>query len=104
MEFVIALVGLGIGFVLARRGFLHPYDYVQAAALAGLLALCVVPAIPGDDWARVFQGLGAPQAAVARDAFFAQHGMTIVLACALFAVGACLEGWLRYQREPRYLD
>lgn len=104
MELLLAFAGLAIGLVLAHRGILHPYDYAVAAGLALLLGLCVIPFIPGDDWARQLEALGAPRRAVARDAFFAAHGMKIVAACAIFAVGASAEGWLRSRRAPRDLD
>lgn len=98
MEFVIAVVALAVGLVLARRGYLHPYDYVVAAALALLLAVSVVPMMPDARQVRVFEGLGAPATAVARDAFFRAHGLLIMAAAALFAVGASLEAWVRARR------
>lgn len=98
MEWTIAVVALAIGFVLARRGHLHPYDYVVAAALALLLATSILPMIPPARQARVFDGLGAPDLAVAYSAFFRAHGMTIVLASIVAAVGACVEAWIRARR------
>ena len=98
MEWIVAVVALVIGFVLARRGYLHPYDYVVAAALAVLLAVTVLPYIPPDRQVRVFTGLGAPELAWSRDAFFRAHGMKIVIASLLAAVGGCLEAWIRARR------
>lgn len=98
MEWTIAVVALVVGFVLARRGFLHPYDYVVAAGLALLLAASILPMIPPAHQPRVFDSIGAPSAAVARDAFLRAHGMAIVMASVVAAAGACLEAWLRAQR------
>lgn len=98
MEWIVAAIALAIGFVLARRGYLHPYDYVVAAALAVLLAVSVLPYIPPERQIRVFSGLGAPELAWSRDAFFRAHGMTIVLASLVAAGGACLEAWIRARR------
>ncbi len=98
MEWTIAVAALVVGFVLARRGYLHPYDYVVAAGLALLLAASILPMIPPGHQARIFTNLGAPRAAVARDAFLSAHGMAIVLASVVAAVGACVEAWLRARR------
>ena len=95
MEWIVAVVALAVGFVLARRGYLHPYDYVVAAGLALLLALSLLPALPPDSQRRVFDTLGAPEAAVARDVFLRNHGVPIVIAAFVFALGACAEAWLR---------
>lgn len=100
MEFVIAFVLLAIGFVLADRGFLHPYDYVVAGALGLLLAICVIPAIPREFQFRVLEGLRAPESAFNRDEFFRVHGWKIILACTAYAIGACAEGRLRARRLP----
>lgn len=98
MEWIVAAVALAIGFVLARRGHLHPYDYVVAAALAVLLAVSVLPYIPPERQFRVFSALGAPDLAWSRDAFFRTHGVKIVLASLAAAAGACIEAWIRARR------
>ena len=98
MEWIVATVALAIGFVLARRGYLHPYDYDVAAALAVLLAVSVLPYIPPERQVRVFSGLGAPDLAWSRDAFFRAHGMTIVVASLVAAAGGVIEAWIRARR------
>ena len=98
MEWIVAAGALAIGFVLARRGRLHPYDYAVAAALALLLAVSVLPCMPPERQFRVFSGLGAPDLAWSRDAFFRAHGMKIVLASLAAAVDGCIEAWIRARR------
>ena len=98
MEWTIAVAALVVGFVLARRGYLHPYDYVVAAALAVLLAVSVLPYIPPERQIRVFSGLGAPDLAWSRDAFFRAHGVTIVAASLVAAAGGVIEAWIRARR------
>lgn len=39
MELVLALVAVAAGFWFARRGYLHPGDYLVGAALALLMAV-----------------------------------------------------------------
>lgn len=98
MEFLLALAALAIGLVLARSAYLDPDDYILAAALAVLLAAIIAPAIPNAAQARVLVTMGAPDVSIARAAFLQAHGLKIVLACGLFALGACAEAWLRSRR------
>lgn len=99
MEFLIAVVALAIGFVLARQAYLDPDDYVHAAAMALLLAAVIAPAIPTAAQTRVLETMGAPEVAVARNRFLEVHGMKILAACGLFALGAFAEAALR-RRKP----
>lgn len=99
MEFLIAIAALAIGLVLARNAYLDPDDYVHAAAMALLLAVVVAPAIPTVAQTRVLQTMGAPEVAVARNQFLEAHGLKVVWACGLFAIGALAEAALR-RRKP----
>lgn len=99
MEFVIAIAALAIGLVLARNAYLDPDDYVHAAGLALLIALVIAPAIPSAAQTRVLQTMGAPAVAVARSQFLEAHGLKILAACGLFAVGVLAEAALR-RRKP----
>lgn len=104
MELLVALVAVALGLVLARRAYLHPADYLVAAALAVLLAASVIPALPDDHQPRLLLQIGAPDNALARNAFFATHGWHIVLAAVVAALGFVGNAELRRRVSPeRYL-
>lgn len=100
MELVLALVAIVVGLMFARRGYLHPGDYLVGAALAVLLALMLVPALPDGQQLRLLLSLGAPDNAVARTEFLRAHGLKIVLASLLLAVGFVVEAEVRRRVTP----
>lgn len=104
MELLVALGSVVVGFVLARRAYLHPGDYLVAAALALLIAVSVIPALPNDHQLGLLLQLGAPATAVWRNAYFDAHGWKIVLASVLTAVGFLGNAELRRRASPeRYV-
>lgn len=100
MEFLLALIAVATGLVLARRGMLHPGDYLVGAALAVMCASAVFIATPSGVQAHVLGDLGAPRTAVLRSDFLVNHGMKIVLAAIVFAIGACVEAIVRRRATP----
>jgi hypothetical protein len=100
MELLLALVAVAVVLLLARSGFLHPGDYVVAAALAVLLALFTVVVMPDPQEARVLAPLGAPRVAVERAEFLLAHGVKIVVASVLVAVAASVAALVRRRLTP----
>lgn len=100
MELLLALVAVAVGLLLARRGILHPGDYLVAASLAVLLAAVVLVATPGTSNIHELVSLGAPQSAVARSEFLLAHGVKIVLGSLVFALGACAGAVVRRRATP----
>ena len=100
MEFLLALIAVAIGLALARRGILHPGDYLVAASLAAILAAFVLVAPPSDLQSHGLVELGAPHSAVARADFLLAHGMKIVLSSILFALGASAAAVVRRRATP----
>lgn len=104
MEFLLALGSVAVGVVLARRAYLHPADYLVAAALALLIAVSMLPFLPDDHQAGLLLQIGAPATAVGRSAFFAVHGWHIVLAELFTTLGFVGNAELRRRVSPeRYL-
>jgi len=100
MEFLLALVAVAAGLFFARRGLLHPGDYLVAAALAVLWAAAVFAAMPGGQQAHVLAPLGAPHTALVRSEFLMAHGAKMVVASILFAVGSCVGAEERRRATP----
>jgi hypothetical protein len=88
MELVLALVGAAVVIVHARRGYLHPQDYLVAAGLALLLAVGLVPWIPTATRMREEVQIGAPRSERARAEFLRHHALLIEGGLILFAAGA----------------
>lgn len=102
MELLLALAAIVIGLELARRRFLHPGDYLVAASLAVMLAVFVLPAIPTSMQGHVLAPLGAPRTAVVRSDFLAGHGVRIVVAALLAAVGYGVAALVRRRQTPEW--
>ncbi len=100
MEFLLALIAVAIGLGLARRGILHPGDYLVAASLAVMLAAFVLIVTPSGLQSHGLVELGAPRGAVARADFLVAHGMKIVLSSILFALGASAAAIVRRRATP----
>lgn len=100
MELLLALVVVAVVLLLARRGFLHPGDYLVAAALALLVAVATFVVIPDGQLARVLGPIGAPRVAVERTAFLLAHGAKIVVASMLVAVGSSVAALVRRRMTP----
>lgn len=100
MEFLLALVAVAASLVLARRGFLHPGDYLVGAATAVTLAVAVLIATPNEELVRRLVQLGAPETSLARSEFLLAHGVKIVLGLMLFAAGDCVAAVLRRRATP----
>lgn len=94
MMLAIGLVAIGLG--LARRQYLHPGDYLVAAALALLLAATTLIAIPDASQVRVLEPLGAPAFARSRARFLHSHGMAIVVASVACAAGYAMAALVRH--------
>lgn len=104
MELLFALGSVAVGLVLARRAYLHPGDYLVAAALALLLAACLIPVLPNDHQLTLLLQMGAPATAVWRSEFLEAHGWKLVLAALLTAAGFVGNAELRRRVSPdRYI-
>lgn len=100
MEFLLAVLAIAVTLLLAKRGILHPGDYLVAAALAVMLALFVLVITPGAAQTNLLVAIGAPLTAVARAEFMSVHGVRIVLASLLFAAVACAGAEIRRRATP----
>ncbi len=87
MEILLAVAAVAAGLMLARRGFLDPWDYAVAAGIALTLAVTFQIAIPDDRQMHVLLQLGAPRTTLAGADYMMAHGETIVLSLIVFAVG-----------------
>ncbi len=87
MEILLAVAAVAAGLVLARRGYLDPWDYAVAAGIALTLAATLLIAIPDETQVLVLEQLGAPRTTLAGADFMMTHGRTIVLSLVVFAVG-----------------
>jgi hypothetical protein len=97
-EFLLASAAVAVALVLARRGVLHPGDYLVAAGLAVLLAVSVVGLAPTALDHRLLLERGAPPTAIARSEFLLRHGVWIELASIAAAVGAVIAAVVRARR------
>ncbi len=88
MVILLAVVVVAVTLLLARRGFLHPGDYLVEAALALLLALFVVILSPSVVQDADLAAIGAPAEAMARSAYLLANGVSIELASIVVALGA----------------
>ncbi len=88
MALLLALIVVAGTLILAKRGFLHPGDYLVEAALALLLALFVVILTPSTVQHTDLAASGAPASAIARSAFLLANGVSIELASIVVALGA----------------
>jgi len=97
MAILLAVAGVAGVLVLARRGWLHPGDYVVAAVLAMFLLLFTVILSPSAQQHADLLAAHPPANAVARSAFLLANGLRIELAALIFALGAMWAALLRRQ-------
>lgn len=88
MVILLAFVVVAVTLLLARRGYLHPGDYLVEAALALLLALFVVVLTPSVVENADLAAAGAPAEAMARSAYLLANGVSIEVASIIVALGA----------------
>ena len=100
MEFLLACAAVAVGLFFARRGFLHPGDYLVAAALAVLWAAAVFAVLPDGQQTHLLASIGAPHTAFVRSEFLMAHGAKIVVASILVALGSCLGAEVRRRVTP----
>ena len=97
MAFLLAFVAVAVTIVLARRGILHPGDYLVEAALALHLAAFVAIISPNLIEHAGLIARGAPATAIQRSSFLLANGLSIELASAIVAVGALAAAMIRGQ-------
>jgi hypothetical protein len=95
MAILLAVAGVAGVLVLARRGWLHPGDYVVAAVLALFLLLFTVVVSPSAQQHADLLAAHAPANAVARSAFLLANGLRIEVAALVFAMGATMAALVR---------
>jgi hypothetical protein len=98
MEYLLALAAVAVVVGVARRGYLHPGDYLVAAGLALLFAVSVMIFAPTVDAHELIVDMGAPARAIDRSAFLLRHGRAIELAAVLFALGSVAAAAIRARR------
>ncbi|MGD9905074.1 MAG: hypothetical protein AB7U83_16530 [Vicinamibacterales bacterium] len=97
MAILLAVAGAAGVLLLARRGWLHPGDYLVAAALAALLLAFTIVLTPNVEQHAALLSTHPPAAAVARSSYLLANGVRIELAALIFAVGATWAALLRRQ-------
>lgn len=97
MAILLAVVVVAVTLILARRGFLHPGDYLVEAGLALLLALFVVVLTPSVAQDAALAASGSPASALARSHFLLTYGVSIEVASVIVALGALGAAALRGQ-------
>lgn len=100
MELLLTVLAVAAGLILARRGILHPGDYLVAASLAVILGGAVLAATPNELQIHRLIEFGAPRSALLRSEFLLAHGMKIALGSILFALGACMGAVVRRRTSP----
>ncbi len=95
MAILLALLVVAVTLILARKGFLHPGDYLVEASLALFLALFVVVLTPSAAQDSILAASGSPTSALARSAFLRTYGVSIELASIIVALGAVAAAALR---------
>lgn len=100
MEMLLAAVALIVGLALARRRYLHPGDFLVAAAIVVTFAAFVLVLIPDPSNLRVLGTLGAPATARTRATFLVAHGAKIVLASMVCAAGYVGAAVVRRRASP----
>lgn len=95
MAFLLAFVAVAITIVFARRGILHPGDYLVEAALALHLALFVAIISPNLIEHAGLIARGAPETAIERSSFLLANGRSIELAAVVVALGAVAAAAIR---------
>jgi len=95
MAILLAIAGVAVVLVLARRGWLHPGDYVVAAVLALFLLLFTVILSPSAHQHADLLATHPPANAVARSAFLLANGLRIELAALVFGLGATMAALVR---------
>lgn len=95
MALLLAFVAVGVTLLLARRGILHPGDYLVEAVLALHLLVFVAVVTPTVSEHTGLIARGAPAPAIERSAFLLANGLSIELAAVIVAIGACAAAALR---------
>ncbi|MEP7118115.1 MAG: hypothetical protein ABI880_11060 [Acidobacteriota bacterium] len=91
MTLVLAFIVVGMTLALAKRGFLHPGDYLVEAALAlHVLVFAFVITPTALEHAELLARGAAPAQAIARSAYLLANGLSIEAASVVVAIGACL--------------
>jgi len=95
---LVTAAGVAGALVLARRGWLHPGDYVVAAVLALHLLLFTIVLTPNGQQHADLLSRHPPASAVARSEYLLANGGRIELAALAFAVSAAVAAGMRRRR------